>query len=93
MARAEFKVPGGKLLVAETEVKDEKMVWVKLTGDFFMHPEYAIEELEETLKGIQVSEIDETVETFFQCQTVEIIGADPEDFSHVIKLSLGASRP
>lgn len=50
MKRAEYKVPGGKLLVAETEVNDGVLTTVKVMGDFFMHPEEAINDLENAVK-------------------------------------------
>jgi lipoate-protein ligase A len=90
MARAEYKVPGGKLLAAESEAKGGKLLSVKLTGDFFMHPEYAIEELEEELKGIPLAKMGETIQGFFDSSDVQLIGASPSDITHVVKLSLGS---
>ncbi len=88
MKRAEYKIPGGKLLVAETEVKDGVLITVKVTGDFFMHPEEAINDLEEALRGIQVSKIDETVEAFFGEKEITLFGISEKDFAHVLKLTL-----
>lgn len=93
MGRAEFKVPGGKLMAAETEVEDGRLVNVKITGDFFMHPEEAIEELEDMLIGLHVdaSAIEDAVEEFFHGHSIELIGASPRDFIHVLKMSLEVS--
>lgn len=90
MSRAEYKVPGGKLLAAESEAKGGKLLSVKLTGDFFMHPEYAIEELEKELKGVPVAKIGETIQGFFDSRDVQLIGASPSDITHVVNLSLGS---
>lgn len=53
---ATTKVSGGKLLrvKAETEGSEPKMIVtsVSLTGDFFMHPEDGIIELEKCLAGM-----------------------------------------
>jgi lipoate-protein ligase A len=93
MGRAEFKVPGGKLLAAETSVDDGCLAKVKITGDFFMHPEEAIEGLEEALSGILTTDasIDEAIEGFFGDRTILLIGASPRDFVHVLRLSLESS--
>jgi len=93
MGHAEFKVPGGKLLAAETSVDDGCLTEVKLTGDFFMHPEEAIEKLEEALTGIRIldASIDEAVMGFFGDRTILLIGASPRDFVHVLRLSLEGS--
>lgn len=93
MKRIEFKVPGGKLLAAETEVEDGLLSKVKITGDFFMHPEEAIEDFEQLLLGIPIDadEIEDAVKKFFRDRTIDLIGASPADFIHVLKMSLSAS--
>ncbi len=88
MGRAEYKVPGGKLLSAESKVNDDLLVDVKITGDFFMHPEEAILELENMLKGKKLNTIEDTVISFFKYNEVTLFGVEPESFVHVIKLSL-----
>ena len=62
--------------------------WIKITGDFFMHPEEAIEELEAMLTNIPYTEaaVRAKVQAFF-AQTpseVQVIGAGVNDFVHVI---------
>jgi len=93
MGRAEFKVPGGKLLAAETSVENGCLAEVKITGDFFMHPEEAIERLEEALTGIRTTEasIDDAVTGFFGDRTILLIGASPRDFVYVLRRSLEGS--
>ena len=88
MTRAEYKVPGGKLLVAETEVKDGVLTTVKVMGDFFMHPEEAINDLEGALKGKETSKIDEIVTEFFGGKEITLFGVSEEDFAHVLKMTL-----
>ena len=86
--KAEYKVPGGKLLVAETETKGGVLTTVKLTGDFFMHPEEAINDLEDALTGKNASQIDEIVEEFFGGKEITLFGVSKNDFAHVLKLTL-----
>lgn len=90
MKRAEYKVPGGKLLAAEVQEKGGALSSVKLVGDFFMHPEEAIMALEEALKGSPLDEIDDRVESFFAEGNVILYGVAPGDFVKVIRLALAS---
>ena len=49
------KVAGGKLIKVSLGVEDGRIVDIKVTGDFFMHPEEKIEELENTLTGVRIA--------------------------------------
>jgi lipoate-protein ligase A len=49
LGKAEYKVEGGKLVKAQVEKGDGWILRVKITGDFFIHPEEFLEELEEAL--------------------------------------------
>jgi lipoate-protein ligase A len=92
LGRVEFKVPGGKLIAAEAEAEGGQIVRVKITGDFFMHPEEAIEELEDSLTGVAVDEgsLKEALNNFFEGRSIELIGVSLGDFVHVIRMSLGS---
>ena len=92
MGRVEFKVPGGKLIAAEAEAEGGRIVRVKITGDFFMHPEEAIEELEGSLTGVSADEksLEKAMNSFFGKRSIELIGVSPKDFAHVIRMSLGS---
>ena len=88
MRRSEYKVPDGKLVSAEIEEDGARLVNVKITGDFFMHPEEAIMALEGDLKGIRIAELEEVISRFFSMNTVRLFGVSPKDFIHVIRLAL-----
>lgn len=47
----EFKVPRGKLVVADLEVGDGHLRDVRITGDFFIYPEEALASVTESLEG------------------------------------------
>ena len=95
MGRFEFKVPGGKLIVAETKVERGRLARVKITGDFFMHPEESIEELEGALAGLPADRgsLENAVEVFFRSRSIDLIGVSPGDFIYVLEMSLGATKP
>jgi lipoate---protein ligase len=88
MKRAEYKVPGGKLLAAELGVEEGRLVGVKITGDFFMHPEAAIIELEKALDNIPITDLEDNVNRFFQEYEVTLFGVEAEDFVKVVRLAL-----
>ena len=88
--KAEFKVPGGKLIQAEVQVTEDKLSLVKLSGDFFMHPEEAITDLEAALTGVKVDDFGAALDRFFSEKDLTFYGVSPEDFRHVIELALAA---
>lgn len=88
MKRAEYKVPGGKLLAVEVEEKDDRLLLVKISGDFFMHPEPAIVELEKMLCNSPFSELEDRVKRFFYINNVSLFGVEPSDFVKVIKQAI-----
>jgi lipoate-protein ligase A len=87
--RADYKVPGGKLLRVRMTLADEAGVPVIaaiiLTGDFFMHPEEAVEDLEARLTGVpwEAEAVHAKVRAFF-ATSVEVVGAGVDDLVAVI---------
>ena len=58
---ASEKEKGGKLVQVRVEVDEDEVKNVRITGDFFLHPEEVLEEIEECLVGIGVFEEEETI--------------------------------
>jgi len=80
----DYKAVGGKLLRVRMTVSAENppvIQTLRITGDFFMHPEEAIEDLEGLLIGAPLDEtaLRERVQTFF-AGDVQVVGADVSDF-------------
>ncbi|MDF3918252.1 biotin/lipoate A/B protein ligase family protein [Salinicola salarius] len=50
----EYKVPGGKLLVADVTVRDGRLASVQLSGDFFLEPDEALEAIDRALEGASI---------------------------------------
>ncbi|MDQ0850279.1 lipoate-protein ligase A [Arthrobacter sp. B3I9] len=50
----EYKVPGGKLVVADFDVVDGALANVSLSGDFFLEPDEALLEINRALTGLSV---------------------------------------
>src|SRR5690625_7171974 len=51
----EYKVPGGKLVMADVEVADGQLARVSISGDFFLEPDSALEIIDEALTGMPVN--------------------------------------
>lgn len=48
----EYKVQGGKLVVVDLEVHDGKLANVSVSGDFFLEPDEALEDINAALNGL-----------------------------------------
>ncbi|HET8599332.1 MAG TPA: biotin/lipoate A/B protein ligase family protein [Segeticoccus sp.] len=48
----EYKVPGGKLVAVEVEVNDGRLSDVHVSGDFFLEPDSALEDIDAALVGM-----------------------------------------
>jgi len=82
---AEVKPPGGKLLRCTLSVDRSAIIDIKFTGDFFMIPGEAVQELERQIIGcpLEIETIRRTVETFFT-GAIEVAGVMPGDFVDII---------
>ncbi|MEM2699198.1 MAG: lipoate protein ligase C-terminal domain-containing protein [Candidatus Bathyarchaeia archaeon] len=91
--KAEHKVEGGKLIKVQLEREDNKIKAIKITGDFFMHPEELIDELEKSLIGCSIEEsaITEIIKRFIEEKGVILLGVAPEDFAKCIVRAGGSS--
>lgn len=48
----EYKIPGGKLVVADLERVDGRLHGVRVSGDFFLEPDTALGEINAALEGM-----------------------------------------
>jgi lipoate-protein ligase A len=81
--KAILKVPGGKLVKAEVEHEQDRIVWAKITGDFFMHPEDALEKLEAALRDIEVGDLEPAVKRALE--DVDLYGVSEEAIVEAIR--------
>jgi lipoate-protein ligase A len=47
----EYKMPGGKLVVIDLQVDDGRLAQVRLSGDFFLEPDNALQVINAALEG------------------------------------------
>lgn len=92
--RSVHKVPGGKLLKVHLwpDQAEERISKVKIFGDFFVHPEESIEDLEKHLQDtrLDTDAIVDRVSEFLESAEVEIFGITPEAIAHAIMLAIEA---
>lgn len=48
----EYKVPGGKLVVVDLEIVDDRLAAVQVSGDFFLEPDSALDSINSALCGL-----------------------------------------
>jgi len=94
MARGEYKTPGGKLIAVEFAVADGRLRDVMVTGDFFLYPEEALEDLMACLEGMPVelteAAIADRVRPALPPGT-ELLGSSPEAIAIAVQRGLVAS--
>jgi lipoate-protein ligase A len=87
LMRCEEKVPNGQLVCVSVKAEEGQATEVRITGDFFLHPEDAIERIEQSLHGIPVdmdeSEVASRIEA--SLEGAQLIGATAEDLARIFK--------
>ena len=51
----EYKMPGGKLIVADIALRDGVLERVQISGDFFLEPDSALQAMDAALCGLPVA--------------------------------------
>ncbi len=88
--RADYKVKGGKMIRVRVRYVGDKIERVRFHGDFFIHPEEAIEDLESSLSGKSMEEVADIISSFFSKN--EVIGAGPEDFMEALRIAINGDK-
>ena len=93
MGYAEFKAPKGVIKV-ELELSGDVISLISLSGDFFMYPEDALEELERTLMGVRIDRgsLLKAVRRFYDSMGVRTPMVEPEHWVEAILRAAGGSR-
>ena len=90
METSSYKVPGGKLLRITLSREDGRISTIKITGDFFLHPESTLDEIEKNLVGVMLlhSELQEKIELVIAEMNATLIGATAADIARTIMLAV-----
>ncbi len=89
MRCAIYKVPDGKLLKVFLDTDGTTIRALKITGDFFMHPEEKITALEAALTGHALNEamLQTTIGDFLSQNAIELFGADAASLAKTILMA------
>jgi len=77
------RVAGGKTLKVDVRVCGIVVEDVVISGDFFAHPEEAVEEMERVLRGKTLREAPSVIESFKGL--VELVGVSLEDLKSMFE--------
>ena len=87
----EYKVPGGKLVVVDLEVKDGRITGFHLAGDFFLEPDDALEAIDRSVNGLDAAadaaDIASAIRTGLP-EGTQMLGVSPEAIAVAIRRSL-----
>ncbi|VFR23758.1 Lipoate-protein ligase A, N-terminal 30 percent [plant metagenome] len=89
---AEYKVPGGKLVVADLEVVDGQMRNVRISGDFFLEPPEALDAINDALEGMPVEASETEIALAVQLalpDKAELFGFSSEAIAVTVGRALG----
>ena len=79
------KVRGGKLLKVKVVEEDGVIKEARISGDFFVHPEEAVEEIEGCLKNVNMNRVREVLKDFERERTIRTVGFSLEDIAEIIE--------
>ena len=80
IGKCTYKVPNGKLLKVTVEYEKKTIKKVQIRGDFFIHPEESLDDLERSLMGIDYDrkKISDAVGEFFEKIGLVAFGITPK---------------
>ncbi len=81
-----YKVEGGKLLKIALEAEKGKILSIRIFGDFFLHPEEAIELIEKGLQGAELKEesLMEKIDSVVEGNSIQLFGFKAADLAKAI---------
>lgn len=90
----EYKVPGGKLVVADFDVSEGRLRDVRISGDFFLEPDDALEAMDRALEGaaadLSARRFAELVQNALP-DGVQMYGVSPQAVGVAVRRALGAA--
>lgn len=88
----EYKVPGGKLVVVDFDLRDGRIVDFRLAGDFFLEPDEALDAIDVAVNGLPegatATDIAAAVRSGLPADAV-LFGFTPESVGTAIRRAIG----
>jgi lipoate---protein ligase len=81
MYHGEYKTVGGKLVIADFEIRNDEIRNVSISGDFFLEPAEALQQINQSIEGLPTQAPQEVLATAVLDALdpgVEMIGFSPE---------------
>lgn len=89
----EYKVPGGKLVVADLDVVAGLLVGVRISGDFFLEPDTALDAINQAVCGMSASSDEAALTAAVEREldaSVQMYGITPEAVAVVVRRAIDA---
>jgi lipoate---protein ligase len=85
----EYKTPGGKMVVADFEVRSGRLAEVRISGDFFLYPEESLAAIVAALDGVPVHSDDLAARIAATLLPgTEMLGFTPEAVAEAVRRGL-----
>lgn len=92
---AEYKVPGGKLVVVDLELDNQRIVSCRVAGDFFLEPDDALESINNAIIGLSQTTSAEGIAQAIRSalpSDVQMMGFSPEAIGTVVRRALTGAK-
>ena len=91
----EYKVPGGKLVVADLAVRDGRIAQAQVSGDFFLEPDSALDAINAALHGLPADAGETLIAGAVRLALepeVRMYGLTPEGVAAAVRRALDGAR-
>ena len=90
MRESSYKIPGGKLVKVKLKAACGRIAEVRVLGDFFLHPEETLLDIEESLVGTPTEEtaITDMIDQTLTESNATLIGATAADIAKTIMMAV-----
>lgn len=86
------KTPGGKLVRLQIEHSHFDVEHIRISGDFFLHPEESLGDLEAALvhfsRDISVDRLKEKIDKALEMRSAELVGLDTRTLATIIHAAI-----
>ena len=92
----EYKSPGGKLVVVDPNVVDGRLSGVEVSGDFFLEPPDALDDIIAALEGAPADADEPALTDLIRRglrEDAELIGFDPESVAVAVRRAVTDGSP
>lgn len=92
----EYKSPGGKLVVVDLNVVDGRLTGVEVSGDFFLEPPDALDDIVTALEGTPADANEAALADLIRQglrEEAELIGFDPESVAVAVRRAVTDGSP